>query len=194
MDYLIYSLAELRAAEVDTAVLSAEELATTQKRGADYAMIRSVLKHELARRCGCDARDITFCYGEHGKPHCDRQPFNLSHSGDCLCIAFHHQSTGVDVEYIRPRKYDSLASRFMCDQQLQAFRSRGCPQEEFFACWCAAEALVKHAGDTMWNARAYPFIYQQGRIQCLFADAPHIELFTPSPGYQGAVAYTPAIP
>jgi phosphopantetheinyl transferase len=189
MDYLIYSLAELRAAEVDTAVLSAEELATAQKRGADYAMIRSVLKHELARRCGCDARDITFCYGEHGKPHCDRQPFNLSHSGDCLCLAFHHSDIGVDVERERPRNFAALAARFMCPGQYAAFESRGFPQEEFYSCWCAAEALVKLAGDTMWHAHDYPFLYEHGKIKCLFSPSLEVLLFIPMEGYRGAVAY-----
>lgn len=78
----------------------------------------------------------------------------------------------------------------MCDEQLAGFISRGCPETEFFICWCTAEALVKHAGDTMWQARKYPFVYYPGRIACRFSGAPAIHLFTPMPGYQGAVAYT----
>lgn len=188
MDYLVYSLASLPA---DAALLPPEEQELARKRGNTYVAIRGVLRQELSRRCGEPPAAIHFEYTPHGKPICATQPFNLSHSGDCLCLAFHHRDIGVDVERIRPRNFAALAARFMCDAQLEAFLTRNSPQDEFYACWCAAEALVKHAGDTMWNARAYPFLYQNGHICCQFSPAPTVTLFTPMPGYQGAVAYFP---
>lgn len=189
MDFLIYSIPDLNAAEIDSSVLSADEREESLKRGRSYTIIRTLLRHEIGRRNGVSAADISFTYGPHGKPECAVLHFNISHSGDCLCLAFHNKPIGVDVERIRPRRFESLAVRFMCAEQLAAFTSRACPQEEFFACWCAAEALVKHAGDTMWNAKNYPFTYRHGRIVCLFEQAPVVELFTPQPGYCGAVAY-----
>ena len=190
MDYLIYSISSLNDTVVDTSVLSAAELQEARRRGGSYALVRALLRHEIARRRGIAPADACFSYGPHGKPECDIQHFNISHSGDCLCLAFHDKPIGVDIEQIRPRRFEALAGRFMCDEQLAAFKSRDCPQDEFFACWCAAEALVKHAGDTMWNARNYPFIYRHGRISCLFEPAPVVELFSPETGYCGALAYT----
>ena len=190
MDYLVYQISGLPPAERFAGVLSHDELEMARSRGENYARIRGVLRQELARRCHCAAHEIVFTYGAHGKPECARQHFNISHSGDCLCLAFHHADIGVDVERIKPRDFDSLAARFMVPEQLELFRQRGCRSEEFYACWCAAEALVKRAGDTMWHAHAYPFTYQHGRIHCLFEQAPAVCLFTPMPGYQGAVAWT----
>lgn len=190
MDYLIYNLAEISSSVAEPDLLPPDEQAMAARRGPRFALIRTLLRRELARRTGISAHDINFEYGEHGKPECATQSFNISHSGDCLCLAFHHRAIGVDVEQIRARNYQTLAARFMAAEQYDAFCTRGCRQDEFFACWCAAEALVKHAGDTMWNARNYPFIYAQGRIHCTFDNSPEVQLFTPMPGYCGAVAFS----
>ncbi len=190
MDYLIYNLAEIFSSVVRSDLLPPDEQAMADRRGPRFSLIRTLLRQELARRTGMSAYDINFAYGEHGKPECAAQPFNISHSGDCLCLAFHHRAIGVDVEQVRERNYRSLAARFMVQEQYDAFCTRGCRQDEFFACWCTAEALVKHAGDTMWNARNYPFIYSHGRIRCSFDNSPEVQLFTPMPGYCGAVAFS----
>lgn len=192
MDYLVYNIAELPADTAEPAVLSPDEQETAVRRGAHYATIRTLLRRELSRRTNIAPQNIAFTYNRYGKPEFPSQPFNLSHSGNCLCLAFHESAIGVDVERMRPRHHlESLATRFMCPEQLQAFTARGCPEAEFYACWCAAEAIVKQIGDTMWNARAYPFLHRNGRIECLFAPSPQVLIFTPMPGYCGAVAYTP---
>lgn len=189
MDYLIYNLSELSERHADYGLLSPEERKTARQRGLRYALIRTLLRQELARRTGCAPDKISFDYGPKGKPICNGQEFNISHSADCLCMAFHQNAVGVDVERMKPRQYHLLAERFMCPVQLDAFLQRDCPQEEFYACWCTAEALVKLHGDTMWNARSYPFVYRNGCMECLFSPAPIIRLFFPMPGYCGAVAY-----
>ncbi len=190
MDYLVYKFSALEGEPVDLQLLPAAEQAIAATKGGQYVLVRTLLRRELARRTGLAPQEIQFTYSAHGKPELQAQPFNLSHSADCLCIAFHHSSVGVDVEHMRPRRFREIAARFMHPEQLAAFEARGCPQEEFYSCWCAAEALLKHAGDTVWNARQYPFRYHPGRIECLFEQAPLLELFTPFPGYMGAVAYT----
>ena len=190
MDYLVYNIAALPESLADTSLFPPEEQEQAVLRGKRYALIRTLVRQELSRRCGRPAQEIRFSYGPQGKPEYAVQPFNLSHSADCLCLAFHHRPVGVDVEKLRPRAFSRLAERFMCPEQLCGFLERGCQQDEFYACWCAAEALVKHAGDTMWHALDYPFTYSHGRIICQFSPAPAIHLFTPMPGYCGAVAYT----
>lgn len=190
MDYLVYRLSELAGSPLPN-VLNEEEEAKAARRGEPFRIIRTLLKTELSRRCGAAPQEINFTYGAHGKPHFRQQGFNISHSGDCLCLAFHHSDIGVDVEKIRPRPVAVLAGRFMAEQQLDAFLHRGSPVDEFFFCWCAAEALVKHAGDTIWNAQAYPFLFEAGDIRPLFPHAPQVQLFRPMPGYCGALAYGP---
>lgn len=198
MDYLVYNLAELSPTPEDAALLSGEESEQAAARGARFALIRALLKRELSRRTGVPPQQIRFSRGPHGKPFWAPQPFNISHSGDLLCFAFHHGDVGVDIERIRPRtRLLSLASRIMAPEQLEAFTRRGCSLAEFFTCWCTAEALVKHAGDTLWNARNYPFLYlpptgpdPTPRIRPLFPTPPHIHIFSPAPSFAGAVVYS----
>ena len=156
MDYLVYSVSELMKADIPSTLDSREENEASQ-RGDAFRRIRSLLKRELSRRCGLPTSEIHFSYGAHGKPSVPQLEFNISHSDDCLCMAFHHAPIGIDVEKIRPRAMERLAPRFMAAEQLRAFRERGSKTEEFFACWCAAEALVKrlwcsvHADGDSWK-------------------------------------------
>lgn len=190
MHYLIYHLPSTNTELLTPAGLDVAELTACQRRGGCYLLIRSLLKRELARHSGEPAECIRFCYGPHGKPLYAPQPFNMSHSSDLLCIALHHSDIGVDIERMRPRKnLPALAERIMCPQQLAAWQSRGCDLAEFFDCWCTAEALAKHCGDTIWNALTRPFLWHPHHITPLYTPAPTVELFTPAPGYHGAIAY-----
>lgn len=192
MHYLVYNLSRVQLPLLQPEQLDPTERAAYARRGLPYLTERTLLRRELARLSGIPAAEIRFSYGELGKPEFAAQPFNLSHSGELLCLAFHHSSVGVDLEQLRPRpQLPALAQRIMCPEQLEAWRSRGCEVEEFYACWCAAEALVKLSGSSIWQARAQPFVYREGRICPRFEDAPEIRLFEPAPGYAGAVAYRP---
>ena len=84
-----------------------------------------------------------------------------------------------------------LAERIMCPEQLSRWQQRHCPVGEFFACWCAAEALAKQCAGSIWQARQRPFLWHTHGIEPLYPDAPTVELFEPAPGYCGAVAYHP---
>lgn len=189
-DLLVYHLDTLPPETGHPALLDAAEREAFAKRGMPYLLERCLLKREIARRLGMEAGDVRFTYNANGKPLHPGIHFNISHSGGLLCLAFHHAPVGVDIERIRPRRnLEALAERIMCPEQLEAFRSRGCPEGEFFSCWCAAEALVKHAGSTVWHARSFPFLYREGRIPPLAEGMPQVDIFTPAEGFAGAVAY-----
>ncbi len=192
MDYLIHNLADAHLHTLaDPTCLSADERAVAARRGGHYLLTRSLLRHELARRLGCTPSGIHFRYSAQGKPECEGIHFNISHSGDCFAMAFDGAPVGIDVERIRPRaRIEALAARFMCPEQLAAFRARGCPQEEFYTCWCAAEALVKQAAGSIWQAAEHPFILEHGCIRLLDseqASSTSLLTFTPMPGYCAAV-------
>ena len=190
MDYLLYNLAEHTATEADTQLLDAYECEQYAARGETYLIARALLKKELSRRSGVPAGDIHFCYNEHGKPTWPQQHFNMSHSARLLCLAFHHAEIGVDIQQIRTvRRMDDIALRIMSSQQLEQFRAHGSSPEEFFTCWSIAEALVKLHGATIWDACNYPYTYAHGRVSlpAEYADI-GVHLFTPAPGFCGAVA------
>lgn len=188
MDYLLFRLPELP--EGAPALLDEAERETYAARGDRFLRVRSQLKRELARRTGTDAAAIRFTYSPAGKPLFAPQPFNISHSGELLCMAFHGGAVGVDIQRHRPVAHlRGVAERILGEEQLAALELFGFPPQEFFDCWCTAEALVKWAGDSIFNARRYPFIYDEGRIRPLFEGAPRVQLFRPAEGYSGAVAY-----
>ncbi len=190
MDYLIYNLADAALAPLaNEALLSAEELLAANKRGARYLLVRCLLRRELARRLNCSPQEVRLHYGPQGKPACEGLEFNLSHSGDYLALAFDARPIGVDIERIRPRaRMNALAARIMNSGQLEAFCRRQCPAEDFYACWCTAEALVKQEGKSIWNAVHYPFTYDNGRIRLPEDSGKDVRLFCPAPGYMGALA------
>lgn len=190
MDYLLYHIASLP--EGDTALLDADELRAYAARGETYLRIRSQLKRELSRRTGLPAAELSFSYSPAGKPRLAQQGFNISHSAEWLCMAFHGGEIGVDIQQHRPLKHlRSVAERILSEEQLAALELFAYPPQEFFDCWCAAEALVKWAGDSIFHARRYPFIYDSGHIRPLFEGAPRVQLFRPIEGYSGAVAFGP---
>lgn len=188
MDYLLFRLDSLP--EGDIALLDAAEREAYAARGERYLRVRSQLKRELSIRTGTTTANIRFTYTPAGKPLFAAQDFNISHSGELLCMAFHGGAVGVDIQ--RHRKVAHLrevAERILSEEQLAALELFNFPAREFFDCWCTAEALVKWAGDSIFNARRYPFIYDAGHIRPLFDAAPNVCLFHPAEGYSGAIAY-----
>ncbi len=186
MDYLCYKLSEMDEASVDTAVLTeAEQQLSPMRR-----LARALLRHEIARRTGISAAKVPFTYNEHGKPLTDGLHFNISHSADFLCMAFHHEAVGVDIQQKR-RHADigKLAPRIMCSEQLERFRERGEREEDFYTCWSIAEALVKLHGSTIWKAADYPFLLFENGAKYCNDTAITIDTFQPHPDYYGAVAY-----
>ncbi|MBQ7024251.1 MAG: 4'-phosphopantetheinyl transferase superfamily protein [Akkermansia sp.] len=193
MTYFCYRFADLPAGAAEQALLSADELELAAARGPRYLAARANLRRELGRMLHRSPESLPLTYSKLGKPQLADSAlhFNQSHSGDYLCLAVHNAPVGVDIQQIRPTSATKkLAARIMHPQQLQAWQARGASPGEFFACWCAAEALVKHAAAGIWHAQNYPFLWQSGRIRPLFDHAPEVRCFTPAPGYCGAIAYT----
>lgn len=183
MNYLCYKLPACGICEDS---LSAEEKAFPASR----RQVRALLREELARRLNMHAADIQFTYNEHGKPMVDGVFFNISHSADLACFAFHDSPIGIDIQLIRPNTNAAkLAPRLFCNEQRELLQQENYPAHKFFCCWCIAEALVKLYGVTIWQALEYPFVLKQHGVQMLFDNAPTVELFEPIEGYLGAVAY-----
>lgn len=191
MDYSCYRLDALPSSTGDESLLDDEERQVFMKRGKIYLLSRCLIKREISRRTGTPVHEIHFRYAGKGKPVFPGIHFNLSHSGNLLCLAFHHAPIGVDIQQIRPVRisFGKIARRIMCPEQYAAFLEHGCPASEFFACWCAAEAQAKRTAGSLWHSRQFPFLYTEKGIRPMYGEAPAIELFEPAPGYLGALAY-----
>ena len=121
---------------------------TTSRSGGDPRLPRL-----LAAYTGCDAADLRFDRGAHGKPSL-RSPatlqFNLSHSGGALLVAISRdQPLGVDLESLaRQRPGLELARRFFDGEEADALARLGAPRQHaaFLRLWSCKEAVVKALG------------------------------------------------
>lgn len=191
MEYLCYNLDKLPLMGEGEHLLTEAESERYGNRPTYAKTARILLKQELERRTGIPAQRIELRYNEHGKPYYPGIFFNSSHSANMLCMAFHHADIGVDIQKKRPRaRREELAKRIMCEEQLRAFINLGCPEDAFFECWCIAEALVKHAGATIWQAPDFPFILHPTHVELLRDNTLTVERFRPASDFYGAVAYT----
>ncbi len=74
---------------------------------------------------------------ENGKPYLENNSFkiSISHSENLIAILFDKNNCGVDVEYIKPRNYKKILSRFNVEKEYSL--------EEFYQWWTIFEAEFK---------------------------------------------------
>ena len=119
-----------------------------------FITCRGLLRAVLAQLLSLSPVEVTFNYGEKGKPHLQDSPlfFNLSHSNDQACIAACREATlGIDVERIRaPTRHTwvDLAQRFFSTAEIAELMALPASRqsEAFFACWTRKEAYLKLHG------------------------------------------------
>ena len=119
-----------------------------------FITCRGLLRAVLAQQLSLSPVEVTFNYGEKGKPHLQGSPlfFNLSHSNDQACIAACRETAlGIDVERIRaPTRHTwvDLAQRFFSTAEIAELMALPASRqsEAFFACWTRKEAYLKLHG------------------------------------------------
>ncbi|MEM7477111.1 MAG: 4'-phosphopantetheinyl transferase superfamily protein [Planctomycetota bacterium] len=141
--------------------LSKDELAKAEKYVTEelrrrYIITRGTLRHLLAGRLGCSAKELQFGYQALGKPHL-RMPanqnkpieFNVSHSGDVAMIALGQVPIGVDVELHKDRiRYQSLVPQIVSEREAEAWSQVAAPERDaaLLQIWVCKEALLKAMG------------------------------------------------
>ena len=119
-----------------------------------FITCRGLLRVVLAQLLSLNPVEVTFNYGEKGKPHLQDSPlfFNLSHSNDQACIAACRETAlGIDVERIRAPTHHTwvdLAQRFFSTAEIAELMALPASRqsEAFFACWTRKEAYLKLHG------------------------------------------------
>jgi 4'-phosphopantetheinyl transferase len=119
-----------------------------------FITCRGLLRAVLAQLLSLSPVEVTFNYGEKGKPHLRGSPlfFNLSHSNDQACIAACRETAlGIDVECIRTPTHHTwvdLAQRFFSTAEIAELIALPASRqsEAFFACWTRKEAYLKLHG------------------------------------------------
>lgn len=121
-----------------------------------FTVARGILRQILSPLAGVSPEELTFGYGDRGKPHLTtgndggQLQFNVSHSGGraLYAIAFSRR-VGVDLESFRPVEALQLARRFFCDRESEKLRLESPAERQtalFFQLWTAKEAFLKATG------------------------------------------------
>lgn len=95
---------------------------------------------------------IDYVYDIHGKPDFADTSwhFNLSHSGEYVCLVTDDNPVGVDIQQMRPLKNYHLAERFYSEKELVKMES--CTNEAekvecFYDIWVKKESYAKFTGE-----------------------------------------------
>jgi len=188
--------------------LSADERARAERfrfpRDRDrFIVSRGTLRTLLGRYLNTSPDHVQFRYGDKGKPALVEPlasmglEFNLSHSEDLMvCAIAHQQAIGIDLEYLRPvTDLENLTQRFFTPREhaaIHALEGDRCIRS-FFQHWTCKEAVLKATGNGLMSLSAIEICLQHDTaklVQHNDASAPawSLQLFTPAPGYIGAVA------
>ena len=121
-----------------------------------YCLCRAALRINLCERLGCENRELSFGYLEHGKPFAKVNgvpssiSFNVSHSGMHGLIGFcDHDGLGVDLEERDPgRNFDGIGSSVYAPAERRALAAATGPEKAalFYRLWSLKEALIKALG------------------------------------------------
>lgn len=117
-----------------------------------YVVGRALLRELLGRYLQRPPQELTFEYGEFGKPTLRSGPwFNLSHSGSLALYAFSSLGEiGVDIEIDEGDfARDRIAERFFSPAEVKALRALPAEAQPraFLSCWTRKEAFIKARGD-----------------------------------------------
>ena len=105
-------------------------------------------RYAISELTGLDNSSLVFSKSEHGKPFLsghDNIDFNISHTkGMILASVTDKGKVGVDVERIRPLKYNIMKRCFHPDEI--SFVERLNDDRHFFEIWTKKEAYTKYLG------------------------------------------------
>ncbi len=117
---------------------------------------RASLRTMLARYLGCGPKDLSFEYGEHGKPFLAGVPelaFNLSHSHELGILVVDPDPSGgligIDIEWHKPeRALVEIAKRFFSqyERALLGGAEAAAVDGLFYRAWAQKEAYLKAWG------------------------------------------------
>lgn len=177
-----------------------------EKHRRRFIVGRGALRSILGAYLDAPPKDLTFRYGEKGKPALAEDwsedlSFNLSHSSELALYGFGQQiELGIDVERRRELPgAEDIAERFFSVPERLALREvpDASKSEAFFNCWTRKEAYIKATGDGLsmaldrFDVTLLPG--EPARMLCADGDSSaaarwsmvHLE---PAPGYVGALA------
>jgi len=146
---------------------------TSDRRKREFLAVRSLLFQMTSGR----GRIV---YEDARKPLLEGFPgkISISHSASMVAVMISDLECGIDVEETS-RNVDRIASRFLCQEELDWTAVSNNPAMARIVCWSAKEAIFKWAGisntDFRRDIQIMPFpIAGQGSISAIHRSGDHI--------------------
>ncbi len=128
-----------------------------EKHRSRYIAGRGGLRTLLSHYLGVPLEELTFRYGNYGKPELLEQAeapnihFNLSHSDSMACVAVTRAGpVGLDIEHVKPlHDMGELVNRFFSPRESSLFERLDQHEQPdaFFNLWTRKEAWLKATGE-----------------------------------------------
>lgn len=107
------------------------------------------VRKEIITELGMENQDISFDYGEHGKPFLHGRGdfhFSFSHSGKYIALVCSRENAGIDIER-KDRGNEKIARRYFTgDEYIRIYGNTG-QNLSFAEVWTSKEAYIKYTGE-----------------------------------------------
>lgn len=158
-----------------------------------FVVARGVLRTLLGEYLARDPRELTFAYGEQGKPTLENEgghpplAFNVAHAEGLALFAFTRTGdVGIDVERVRPiPEWEEIAAVHFSVHEIARLATYLPSQreQEFFKAWARHEAILKAHGAGIG-----------GELSPEFTSHFRLHTWEPAPGFVGALAVNRNLP
>ncbi len=155
------------------------QLRSMRKQPAHISLVGVLLaKHAIHTKWNIPIDQIQFGIGAHGKPYVmgyEQIHFNISHS-DSICIcAVDDMPIGVDIQKMKPCRFDLIAKRFFTQEEQECYILEGKNQTAFYRMWTKRESVGKYLGigfhykpkDDTLDWKTEHLVYQQKYMICI---------------------------
>lgn len=134
--------------------ISAERRERAARIRSDRDRILSVtaelaVRREIITELGMKNQDISFDYGEHGKPFLHGRSdfhFSFSHSGKYIALVCSRENAGIDIEK-KSRGNEKIARRYFTGEEYSRIYGNTGQNLSFAEVWTSKEAYIKFTGE-----------------------------------------------
>ena len=107
------------------------------------------VRKEIITELGMENQDISFDYGEHGKPFLHGRGdfhFSFSHSGNYIALVCSRENAGIDIER-KDRGNEKIARRYFTGDEYSRIYGNTGQNLSFAEVWTSKEAYIKYTGE-----------------------------------------------
>ncbi len=126
------------------------QLRSMKKQAAHISLVGVLLaKYAIHQKWGLPPQHIRFGLSAHGKPYAigfEQVHFNISHSGSvCVCVV-DDTPVGIDIQQMKPCRFDLIAKRFFTREEQERYLREGGGKTAFYRMWTKRESVGKYLG------------------------------------------------